>query len=312
MIMCLSGLIYYNAQHYNIAFIDNFRINLEKYFNLKLMSLTDYLKVSVDSTANFYPHLPIFIYRDVLNISLLVQPKKSKLILLFNQFFGDHQWDMKTLNINSSMVTRELHCPFLDGFCEITNNQSRFKSADAVIFHMRDFIDKQRADTYRNVSQRFVFSLWESPLNSPDMNMYRNFFNWTWSYRFDSHIVSTYFFQYTYLHGNSPYFKQLLRENSSKSLSLAISSFNFTQLMFKTKRNGTAAALISNCGAKSKRLQYIAELQKYIDVHVYERCGKACPSNINCREFLAHNYYFLLSFENSLCNDYTSKFFVYS
>ncbi|CAF4012254.1 unnamed protein product, partial [Rotaria sp. Silwood1] len=47
------------------------------------------------------------------------------------------------------------------------------------------------------------------------------------------------------------------------------------------------------------------ELKRYIDVRIYGRCGEGCPGNIHCRKFIAENYYFILSFENSLCLDYT-------
>jgi hypothetical protein len=78
--------------------------------------------------------------------------------------------------------------------------------------------------------------------------------------------------------------------------------------MLGMKKLGTAAALISNCGGTSLRLLFIKHLKRYIDVKVYGKCGEKCPKNIDCREFIAKNYYFFLSFENSLCKDYTSRF----
>ena len=78
--------------------------------------------------------------------------------------------------------------------------------------------------------------------------------------------------------------------------------------ILQKKKLGIAAALISNCRGSSNRLAWISKLQRYIDVKVYERCGESCPSKINCRQFIAENYYFILSFENSLCLEYTSKF----
>ncbi len=57
----------------------------------------------------------------------------------------------------------------------------------------------------------------------------------------------------------------------------------------------------------------ITELQKYIDVTIYGKCGRPCPKSIlnetiDCRAYIAEHYYFILAFENSYCQDYTSKF----
>ncbi len=60
----------------------------------------------------------------------------------------------------------------------------------------------------------------------------------------------------------------------------------------------------------------ISKLQQYVDVTVYGKCGKPCPKSttnetIDCRAYIAENYYFILAFENSYCQDYASKPFNY-
>ena len=74
-----------------------------------------------------------------------------------------------------------------------------------------------------------------------------------------------------------------------------------------------ATALISNCHASSKRLELIAELQKYISIRVHGKCGThACnvSNERNCRESMSSAYKFYLAFENSICKEYiTEKFF---
>ncbi len=47
---------------------------------------------------------------------------------------------------------------------------------------------------------------------------------------------------------------------------------------------------------------------------IYGKCGKPCPKSttneiLDCRAYIAENYYFMLAFENSYCYDYTSKVF---
>lgn len=72
-----------------------------------------------------------------------------------------------------------------------------------------------------------------------------------------------------------------------------------------------AAWLVSRCnGSTSQREQFVESLQKHIPIHVFGRCGKQCPSEQKCRQFIGSNYKFYLALENSLCIDYvTEKFF---
>ncbi|CAG5126285.1 unnamed protein product [Candidula unifasciata] len=77
----------------------------------------------------------------------------------------------------------------------------------------------------------------------------------------------------------------------------------------KTK-NGTAVWVVSNCGARYKRMEYVREMQKYIDIDIYGKCGTPCAwKNTTCNDWTT-KYKFYLAFENSLCTDYvTEKFF---
>jgi hypothetical protein len=182
---------------------------------------------------------------------------------------------------------------------------SRFSEADAVVYHLRDSIDRQFAESKRRVNQRFIFTLWESPAHTPSLQSYANFFNWTMTYRFNSDIVSSYYFNGPYVHALSSYYRRLIDGNGTRTL--RASDYRPSNATLAKKKLGIAAALISNCGGTSRRLEFIHKMQKYIDVQIYGRCGKACPPNVNCRQFIAENYYFILSFENSLCLEYVSK-----
>lgn len=46
--------------------------------------------------------------------------------------------------------------------------------------------------------------------------------------------------------------------------------------------------------------------QKYIDVDIYGSCGQPCKQEV-CDDLLRHHYKFYISFENSLCKDYTTE-----
>lgn len=186
---------------------------------------------------------------------------------------------------------------------------NRFSQADAVVYHLRGSVDKQFVDKNRRSNQRIVFTLWESPAHTPHLRFYQNFFNWTMSFRFQSDIVTPYYSGDAYIHRSSPYYQLLIAENRTKNLNLKFNTYDDrpSKEILEKKKLGLAAALISNCGGSSKRLDLINALKKYIPVDVYGRCGKGCPSSKSCREYIAENYYFILSFENSICQDYTSK-----
>ena len=69
----------------------------------------------------------------------------------------------------------------------------------------------------------------------------------------------------------------------------------------------------SNCRTPSLRRFYADELQKYIPVDWYGGCGrKKCGTSIilkndDCHLRISREYKFYLSFENSLCEDYTTE-----
>lgn len=75
-------------------------------------------------------------------------------------------------------------------------------------------------------------------------------------------------------------------------------------------KNKEVAWLVSNCQAKSGRLDYVKELSKYIGVDIYGLCGndRTCPRSRDCfKDVIEPQYYFYLSFENSLCQDYVTE-----
>ncbi|CAF2827386.1 unnamed protein product [Rotaria sp. Silwood2] len=269
---------------------------------LELSSIKKQFEIRV---SDYYPRLPIHIFTQ--NISFI--GNTSKLILLGNGFFGDRDWGIASSSKSSREKMTSLYCPFLSNHCDITTDNNRFSEADAIVYHMRDGIDQNRAKKNRHPKQRFVFALWESPAHTPNLQSYNQFFNWTMTYRFKSDIITSYYSGNSYVHTSSPFYQLMLNENSTHKLNLKSRTIDHqpSDDILQKKKLGIVAALISNCGGSSRRLAFIKKLQQYINVTVYGRCGKSCPSNMNCRQFIAENYYFILSFENSLCLDYSSK-----
>jgi hypothetical protein len=152
---------------------------------------------------------------------------------------------MSLSNINRKIfinLVSEMFCPFLNNYCELTNDITRFKQADAVVYHLRDRINQStEIMKHRHSSQRFIFTLWESPINSPDLHSYNKFFNWSMTYRFDSHIFGSYY-------ANIPY--RLKEDHLLKSMASDYQSNEELVVLHEnidtTKKKGTAAALLSN------------------------------------------------------------------
>jgi len=136
----------------------------------------------------------------------------------------------------------EIYCSFLNNQCEITTDITRFKQADAVVYHLRDYINRSNEIMkHRHSSQRFIFTLWEPPTNTPDLRSYNHFFNWSMTYRFDSHIFASYYSDIAYRLKTNYWLKNLVSDYQSNGEKLVLyENINITQ------KKGTAAALISN------------------------------------------------------------------
>lgn len=75
-------------------------------------------------------------------------------------------------------------------------------------------------------------------------------------------------------------------------------------------RTRKIAWFVSRCDAQSKRQKLVTEMQKYMEIDIFGRCGNlSCPrsKSDDCYKLLDKNYKFYLSFENSYCKEYTTE-----
>ena len=78
------------------------------------------------------------------------------------------------------------------------------------------------------------------------------------------------------------------------------------------RKHKSVAWIVSHCPTASHREDYVKQLQEYINVDVYGKCGTLeCPQDQkDCFFDISKNYYFYLSFENAISKDYlTEKIF---
>jgi alpha-1,3-fucosyltransferase len=234
-----------------------------------------------------------------LNFTCLNLNANVKRILAWNPFFGDYGYGM---GVGWRQPFVERGCPVAN--CELVSSQDNRQPLDhfhLVLVHMRDSF--RPIPKVRPAKQKWVFVLYEAPTNSAerrDFDEFDGIFNATSTYTHDSDFSCN---------------KDVLEWIRSSSFNRFTRFNEEVALEAIERREMAAAALISNCGASSRRIEYIREIQKYIRVDVFGGCGKECPKSVgnatrDCMEVLSRKYKFYLAFENSICRDYiTEKFF---
>ncbi len=185
----------------------------------------------------------------------------------------------------------------------MTEDRSRLEESDAVFFHMWPS-DFEPLPKNRRPDQRYIMMTFESP-HGPgvDRKIFKkiphHFFNWTATYRLDSELFGKLFYSWNF----PP------KHNVSQSARPEIDNYYGINITSKTK---PVVWIASNCKTKINREGYIQELQKHILVDVYGKClskPKSCPRHdrVKCDAMLQRDYFFYLSFENSLCPDYVTE-----
>ena len=247
----------------------------------------DQFKITLDGAT--YPQLKKLTRNKSINFKCLNQAK-TKLILFWNPFFSSQDY---YFGLGEKTPFIKNNCPVVN--CETTADKSRLNESHVVITHMRNSIEN--LPKYRPVNQRWIFFLWESPIHANDFKTFNGFYNLTYTYKIDSDFSGVY-------------------ESGSRMYWGLNETFN-SEYDFSAEKTQFAAAVISNCGGNSRRIEYINRIKRHVTVDLFGKCGKPCPTNYRnsnikaaCKEIIAKEYKFYLAFENSVCTDYiTEKFF---
>ncbi|CAD6222517.1 GSCOCG00001004001-RA-CDS [Cotesia congregata] len=204
--------------------------------------------------------------------------------------------------------------------CYATSDRKLFNfitDYDAILFHG---IEMQLNDLpiYRSTHQRYIYFSWESPVSRP-LNDFQfvfnpNFYNWTMSYRLDSDIRRPYG-QVREIESDTIIAPPLDPDGIVKWRSYDDKYIPTDKEMAIIKgKKKMAAWFVSHCETNSQRELLVANLQQYFQIDVYGKCGdKQCnkTANHDCHNLVERDYYFYLSFENTLCKHYiTEKLFL--
>lgn len=241
----------------------------------------------VDIDGVLYPQMMPLSMNKSIDFDCLNRNRKIKRILAWNKFFG-HDYYFGFGRVKPFQANR---CPVVN--CEFTTDRNLLLNSDYVIVHMRDAFDP--IPKFRPPDQKWLFLLYESPVHSDDFTQMNNVFNISSTYKIDSDF---------------PINLDVLSWEYN-------AQFDENNMDYLKDKSESVAAVISNCGASSQRMEYIHELSKHIRVDLFGACGNPCPTQFKnsqpgeCKDIIGKEYKFFLSFENSVCKNYiTEKFFL--
>lgn len=177
--------------------------------------------------------------------------------------------------------------------CMLTLDVDLLSDADVVVVFSHHFTaDSSSLLPKSSVGQIWVYFAVESPLNSYNVLFakpeWHHVFNWTMTYRRDSDF---YF-------GYGDFIKR----------SDALPKRDFSAIV--SGKSKMVAWFVSNCYAQSKRGDIASALKEHFQVDIYGKCGVLkCDTeeSVRCFDMLTKDYFFYLSFENSLCKDYVTE-----
>ncbi|BHF80195.1 Alpha-(1,3)-fucosyltransferase 7 [Sparganum proliferum] len=187
-------------------------------------------------------------------------------------------------------------------YCQFSTNFVDYRKARLAVFTQ----NPPKTALPKPDNQTWALESGESPFHMPRISVHlRQHFKLFLTTKSDSHVPWVYaVFVANYKPDKSIPPERQIRMLSDKSVRWLPAHH--------TRRRKKVVALVSNTNPRNRRMQYIEQLAKYIDVHVYGRGRRYCPPDgAVCLQQLATQYKFYLAFENSDCEDYiTEKLFI--
>ncbi|RUS88045.1 hypothetical protein EGW08_004211 [Elysia chlorotica] len=168
--------------------------------------------------------------------------------------------------------------------------------SDAIFIYGIKLNEDAKVPAVRLPHQVFIFSGYEpvgsgySTALSNSNSKWRTFFNATMTYRLNSDVFK-------------PYGVLDFQPKAEKDLP--------DYRAIARRKTRTAIWIVSNCRTQSMRMQYVKEMQKYMTIDIFGKCGEKCEVvDERCVADFNSTYRFYLAFESSFNTDYiTEKFF---
>ena len=175
--------------------------------------------------------------------------------------------------------------------CETTAYKSLLNSSDAVVFHGSYVQNLSALAPYHLPNQYWVYANKESPYwKLFNLSLFNGVFNLSMTHKPNSDAWLTYGALVPLTAKEKTHMGMEPPQNHAKYKSHLV------------------AWMVSHCGAPSHRGKYTKELQKFIPVDVYGKCGSLnYPRFGDYMDMLEKKYKFYLAFENTICDDYITE-----
>jgi alpha-1,3-fucosyltransferase len=237
--------------------------------------------------------------------------KGIKRIILYHIYHTGLKWAAKLVDMQKCYHHQN---------CEIIHHGDLTRDpidADAVVFQGNNIPLNYPARL--NSNQAFVYLNIESPQYlhhvKTENPFYREFFNWTMTYRRDSDIPYLYgsviprMYNKTYYLANAEKTVNFREKVLNADLRSDIDKKNYSSI-FRNKKK-SCVWFASHCRTSSKRELYVSRLKTYIDIDIFGACGNTkhdCQKgDQGCKDNAVKSYKFFLAFENSICEDYITE-----
>ena len=229
--------------------------------------------------------------------------REIKKILFWNAILSD-----ETLGLGAGDIFR--HCPVKDCLVTRDRNYVHPLDFDAILFYSADTMASD-VPLSRSPQQLFVIVKMENPANYPLLNHpFEQYYNISMTYRLDSDLVWTYGVVKDAATDEivAPLRNTVWSAFDNRSDVWEDGERDESSLGTVWRKSKSVMWVVDNCAAKSGRLEYAKELSKHIDVDIYGKCGDHnCSGLEDCFGNIAErDYFFYLSFENALCEDFVT------
>ncbi|XP_063976317.1 alpha-(1,3)-fucosyltransferase C-like [Diachasmimorpha longicaudata] len=166
----------------------------------------------------------------------------------------------------------------------------------------------------RSPHQRYIFFTWESPssrrIRPANFVLKPDYYNWTISYRLDSDIIRPFGMVRDILTDEIVAPPRNPTDAVTWRYPEYLLEVDTAELNLIKKKKRMAAWFASRCISDSKREILVDELRTHFEVDIYGDCGPLQCDQKNledCYDIVERDYYFYLSFENTLCKDYVTE-----
>lgn len=201
------------------------------------------------------------------------------------------------------------NCKYIN--CFITSNRSLlthdYTNFDAIVFNNFENNPHLRP-TKRRKSQKYIFYSKLPSEEYPVCNLHADgFFNWTWSYKLYSDILSP-FIEVSLKKGSLHIAPDRIADwaNVRNSKKIDLDAFQY--------KHKAVAWYADKCHTRNNRMRAVLELSEHLheqneSVDIFGKCGKPCPNGTleGCKKLFKKEYFFILAYEDSFSEDYVTK-----